>query len=367
MYQKYSNGEITAIQAFVILISIMIGTGVLGLARAVAEVSQQDAWISIMLNGIFIAFMMMIIVYTISRFPKHNFVQYTSCLLGKPLAYIVTFSFAIYAMLVTAIVIRFLSEMVTTWLLGNTPLWIINLIIVITIVYMVKNGLTVLARYNEVILFMLIPFSLLVLVGLPEASIINMMPVGGTGISTIIKGAIPSFFSFAGYEVLLIYYPYISNKQKPIMSNSVVAVLLVTLFYTATAATQIALYGPQEIQHVLYPSITYLTAVEFPVIERMEIFFILFWVFTVLGTAAIQYLAGCILLQNIFTTKKTYFFAYGLAPMIFLITMLPENTREVVDLGDKVGRANVFFGLVFPLVIFILYFIRRGLAHERNR
>jgi len=214
MYQKYSDGEITAIQSFVILISIMIGTGVLTLARVVAEVSRQDAWISVILNGIFIAFMMMIIVYMISHFPKHNFVQYTSCLLGKPLAYIVAFSYVIYALLVTATVVRILSEMVITWLLTNTPLWIINLIIVITIVYMVKNGVTALARYNEVIIFMLIPFSLLVLVGLPEASIINLRPVGGTGISTIIKGAIPSFFSYAGYEVLLVYYPYISDKQK---------------------------------------------------------------------------------------------------------------------------------------------------------
>ncbi|AOT71588.1 GerAB/ArcD/ProY family transporter [Geosporobacter ferrireducens] len=367
MYKRYKNGEITAIQSFIILISIMIGTGVLGLSKAVAEVSRQDAWISVLLNGIFIGFVMMIIIYTVSRFPKYNFFQYTSHLLGKLLGYLITFSFVIYAILVTATVIRFLSEMISTWLLQSSPLFVINLIIVATVVYMVKNGITVLARYNEVIIFMLIPFALLILVGLPEASFVNLRPVGGTGITTIIKGATPSFFSFAGYEVLLVYYPYISNKQQPIMRNSVVAVLFVTLFYTASVAAQIALYGPQEIKHVLYPSINYLTSVDFPVFERVEIFFTIFWVFTVLGTIGIQYLAGCILLQNVFSNKKTSFFAYILSPIVYVITLYPQSTRDVIDLGDTVGKANIFFGLIFPLIIFVLYFIRgRKPRYEKN-
>lgn len=52
MYRKYVNGEITAIQAYILIISIMIGTGILGLSRVVSEYAQQDAWISVLINGI---------------------------------------------------------------------------------------------------------------------------------------------------------------------------------------------------------------------------------------------------------------------------------------------------------------------------
>ncbi|AOY78050.1 GerAB/ArcD/ProY family transporter [Clostridium formicaceticum] len=358
MYQKYKNGEISAIQSFVIILNIIVGSGILGLARSVAEVSQQDAWISVLLNGFFISFIMMIIVYTISKFPKYNFLQYTCCLLGKPLGYFIAIGYSIYAFLVTAVVIRFLSEMVYTWLLPNTPIYIINFIILITAVYMTRNGLTTLARFAEVLVFLLLPFALLIFIGLPQASLINLRPIGGSGISNILKGILPSFFAFAGYEVLLIYYPYISDKQRPIMKYAVMATLSITVLYTATVLSQIALYGPQEIAQVLYPSINYLTAVDFPVVERTEIFFAIFWTFTVLATIGIQYLAGCIVLQSIFSTKKTNFFTYIFAPIIYLLSLYPQNTAEVVEIGEQVANFNLFFGFVLPLTLFFMYFIR---------
>ncbi|SNT10119.1 spore germination protein (amino acid permease) [Anaerovirgula multivorans] len=367
MYQKYKNGEISAVQSFIIILSMSIGAGVLGLARVVSEVSQQDAWISVFINGLFISFIMIVIVYTISRFPQYNFLQYTSYLLSKPLGYLVSIAYSVYAVLVAAVVIRFLSEMVYTWLLPNTPIYIANFIIVITVVYMNKSGITALARFAEALAFLLVPFALLIFVGLPEASFINLRPIGGSGLVPILKGTIPSFFSFAGYEALLVYYPYVSDKQRPIMKYSVSALLMITIFYTAAVAAQIALYGPQEIQQVLYPSINYLTAVDFPIIERTEIFFTIFWTFTVLVTVGIQYMAGCIVLQNIFVTRKTSFFVYLLSPVVYLLSLYPQNTAEVVDYGDKVGKLNIFFGLLLPFILFIMYFIKGRKNHyEEN-
>lgn len=367
MYQKYKNGEISAIQSFIIILSVSIGAGILGLSRVVAEVAQQDAWISVLINGFFISCIMVMMVYTISKFPQYNFLQYTCYLLSTPLGYLVAISYSVYSTLVTAVVIRFLSEMVYTWLLPNTPLYIINFIIIATIVYMNKNGITALARFAETLAFLLIPFALLIFIGLPEASLINLRPIGGAGLRAIFKGILPSFFSFAGYEVLLIYYPYISDKQRPIMKYSVSALLMITVFYTAAVMSQIALYGPQEISQVLYPSINYLTAVDFPVIERTEIFFTIFWTFTVLVTIGIQYLAGCIVLQNIFSTRKTSFFVYLLSPVVYLLSLYPQNTAEVMEYGDKVGNLNIFFGLLLPLILLIMYLIKgRKDNYEEN-
>jgi len=359
MYQKHKNGEITAIQIFVLLINLIIGTGILGITRVVSEVSKQDAWISVLINGIFLSLMMVIIVYTISKFPSYNFLQYTSLLLSKPLGYIITLLFAIYGVVVTGIVIRFLSEMIYTWLLPETPIIVINFIIVITIMYMTRNGITTLARFNETISFLLIPFALLIFVGLPEADFINLRPIGGTGIVTILKGAMPSFFAFSGYESILVYYPYISDKKSPVMKYSVLAILIVTVFYTATVMSQIALYGSDEVAHVLYPSINYLTAVNFPLVERTEIFFTIFWIFTVLATIGIQYLAAGLLLQNIFKTKKINTFIYSLSPVIFIIPYLIPNTVSVTKFGDMVSRLNIFFGIFLPIILFVIYFVRR--------
>ncbi|SCX95856.1 GerAB/ArcD/ProY family transporter [Alkaliphilus peptidifermentans] len=359
MYQKNYNGEITSIQAYIMIISIMIGSGILGLAREVAEISQQDAWISVLVNGIFVSIIMSIIVFTIRNFPGHNFFQYTSILLSKPIAYIITVIYIIYIAIFSGISIRFLVEMISTWFLPKTPIFVVSLIIVITTVYMTMHGLTTLARFNEVIIIMLIPFTLLVLVGLPEMEFINLRPIGGSGIKSIMLGVPPTFYAFSGFESIQIYYPYISNKQKPFLKYSVLSIFLVTFIYTITVLSQIALFGVQGLERVLYPSINYLGAVDFPLIERMEIFFTIFWIFTVFSTIGLMYFSGCILLQNVFTTKNTRFFSFLLAPIVFFSSLYPKNTAQVVDIGDIDGKIVIFLGFALPILLFISFLIRK--------
>jgi len=367
VYQKYNNGEISALQSFILIISIIIGTGVLGLSRTVAEVSGQDAWISVLINGTFISCIVIVIVYTISKFPKYNFLEYSSYLLSKPLGYLITFSYVLYAVLTTSVIIAYLGEMVSTWLLNETPNYIINLVIVLTVVHMTNDGITTLARFAQATVFLLIPLALLITVGLPEANFINLRPIGGSGINNIVKGIMPSFYAFAGYESMLVYYPYISNKQKPIMKSSVFAIIIVTLFYTATVMSQIAVYGADEIKTVLYPSINYLTSVNVPVVERSEIFFTIFWIFTVLATAGIQYLISGILLQNIFNTKKVNVFIYALSPVVYFSSLYPRNTAALVEFGTKVGKIHIFFGFVLPIMLFIMYLIKgKDYNSEKN-
>lgn len=365
LYGKYKDGEITPIQSYIILISIMIGTGILGLSRIVAAVSRQDAWISVLVNGIFISIIMAIMVFTISKFKELNFLEYVCHLLSKPVGYTITIGFIAYSILATGTIIRFVSEMIGTWFLPITPIYVISAITVITTIYMTRKGLTVLARFNEVIAFMLIPFALLVFVSYTELNFVYIKPIGGSGIKNIMAGVVPSFYAFGGYEIMMIVYPYISNKKKPILKYSVLSMLLVTLFYGGTVFFHIALFGPDEIQRVLFPAINYIGAVDFPLVERMEIFFTVFWSFTVLSTVALQYMTANILLQSVFKNDKTSLYAYILSPIVFAISLIPKNTVDVAEMGDQVGRLTIFFSMILPLLLFFTYLIRKRRAIKK--
>jgi len=131
--------------------------------------------------------------------------------------------------------------------------------------------------------------------------------------------------------------------------------------------SQIAVYGTDEIKTVLYPSINYLTSVNFPIVERTEIFFAIFWTFTVLATAGIQYLVSGVLLQNIFNTKKTNIYIYALSPVVYLISIYPRNTAQAVEFAIKIGNATIFFGFLLPIILFIMYLIKgRDYTNEKN-
>ncbi|SCY97318.1 GerAB/ArcD/ProY family transporter [Alkaliphilus peptidifermentans] len=357
MISKFKDGEITSFQSYIMIISIMVGTGVLGLARSVAEIAKQDAWISVLVNGIGISIIIAFTIFVISKFPQLTFIQYMSLLLTKPLAYLVVFAYGIYAIFTTSLIIRFLCEMVGTWFLPRTPLTVISFIIVATLVYITKDGLTFVGRFNEIIVLAIIPFIFLIFPSLSEASLINLKPIGDSGIHSIIKGIPPSFYAFGGYEVILIIYPFISNKNKMNIRYSMLAILFVTVLYTSIVASQIALFGYQEITEILYSFINYLDVIDFPIIERIEIFFTFFWTFAVIGTLSIQFIAGCIAFQSVFKTKKTNTFVYLFTPIIYILSLLPENSVKVAEYSEIVGKANVCFGIFLPIILFIMYLI----------
>lgn len=367
MISKYSNGEITSGQSYIIIVSIMVGTGVLGLARSVATISQQDAWISVLINGIGISLVMGIIISVISKFPNCTFFQYTSFLLSKPLAYGTAFLYGIYSVITTALVVRYLSEMVGTWYLPRTPMIVVSFLTVSTLVYLTKDGLTLVGRFNEIVVFSIVPFIFLVFPSLSEATLLNLKPVGGAGIVNIVKGVIPSFYAFGGYESILFIYPFIANKTKNNLKYSVLSVMFVTILYTTIVASQIALFGHQEITDILYSFINYLDVLDFPIIERIEIFFTFFWTFAVLGTLTIQYIAGCIAFQGITKSKKVNVFVYLFAPIIFFLSLFPKNSAQVVTFSDIVGKASIGFGIVLPILLLLMYMIKRKVVnHEKG-
>ncbi len=360
MINRYRDGEITSGQLYIMIVSIMIGTGVLGLSRAIAEFAQQDAWISVIINGIIISLTTAMAIYVAQKHPEMNFIQYTAKLLSKPIAYLILFTYSVYAVLSTGLIIRFLSDMVGTWFLPRTPTIIVTFIIIASTVYIVKDGLTLVGRFNEIIVLSILSFIILIFPSLSKASVLNLMPVGGSGVVNILKGVLPSYYSFAGFEIVLLFYPLVSNKNPKILKYSVFSILFVTLFYTITVASQIALFGYIEIKDILYVSINYLDVLDTPVIERIEIFFAIFWTFSVFGTISIQYIAASIGLQSIFNTKKTSFFTYLFAPLIFIIALLPRNTVEVAAYSDILGKITIFFGIIIPVLLYIMYHLRGG-------
>ncbi|MCC5909396.1 MAG: endospore germination permease [Clostridiaceae bacterium] len=358
MIKKNQTDVISVGQIYIMIISMMVGTGVLNLSRTVAEVSKQDGWISVLLAGVLITTLMGIMIFVTSRFGENSFLQYTSYLLSKPVGYLVAFLYGIYATLLTSIVVRFLCELIITWFLPRTPIYVVSFIIVITIVNITKNGLTNVARFNEIMVFAILPLVFLIFLGIPETSILNLRPVGGVGFSKIAEGIVPSFYAFSGYEVVLILYPFIDNKNKSLLKGSMLSVFSVTILYTATVASQLALFGFQEINRMLYPSIHYLNIVETVLLERVEVLFSIFWLFSVIGTITIQYLAGCIVMQSIFHTKGIHLYTYILAPIIYILSIYPENSVKVVEYSDKIGKMNIFFGIVLPILLLLMYLMR---------
>ncbi len=347
-------------QLFAILFLGLMNHGYVSISRWITEVAHQDAWISTFLGG-FIAFVLLnIILLLMKRFPDKTFIQISDEVLGKYLGKIPGIIFLIFLLFFTALSLYLLVSLVSAWLLPKTPIDVIIISILLLQIYLTREGIKVLGRFQEMIM-------VIVLLGMPITFLpyfiyqnhTLLMPIGGTGVVTILKGALPAFYTFFTFFSLLILYPYVRKdaSHKEIVKASNMSILVVTILKTFYVFGSIAVFGEKEIQFFLYPLLEYVKLLVFPVIERVEFMMIFLWLFMMFsGTVTTFYMANLTAEQviNVEGYKNT---GLIIAIPIYFLTRLSQNIAESLSLFRLEGAVLSIVLLATIAFVFGLSFI----------
>ena len=155
-----SNEEkISALQLGLLIIVTVIGVGILTLPRTVTEIADTDGWLLIIIGGALVIVLALIINSLGNMFPDKTIIEYSQELVGRPLSYLIGSILIIYFTLIAAYSVRIFGEVLKMYLLPKTPIEIIIITFLITIIYLVRNNLEGIARFYEIII--LIMFCLL--------------------------------------------------------------------------------------------------------------------------------------------------------------------------------------------------------------
>src|SRR5690625_3811298 len=132
---------------------IMMCVSVLSLPREIAKVTLfSDGWISILLGGIFFVFFTVLAVKLASLFPEKSFYSYTSILVTKPVAIVLTFLNICVGIMISSITIRSLANISQQYLFEQTPMEILALCFLLVVIYAVSGSRAGIFRLN--VLFM---------------------------------------------------------------------------------------------------------------------------------------------------------------------------------------------------------------------
>lgn len=359
------NDIMSSTQLLTLIASSIIGTGILSLARAVSEVAGRDGWISTFFGGVFVLIGILIISQLGKRFPNETFVEYTGKITGKFIAYIIILFYILYAIGISSLVTRFLAYLLNTWLLRYTPKVVINFIIVVLSVYLCRNGIKVLARFVEFTFFLLAPLVLLIFIPLGSApTFMNIRPIGQEGLVNILKGMLPATYAYAGFEILLLFYPFVQERKK-ITRYSTYAIMIVVLLYTTSVAAQIIIFPQSSIAKMWMPVINYILNVRIPFITRIDLAFIYFWIIGIFSTIGIQYYTATIEIKQLFNIKDRKKVTLFIAPIVFILSSIPNNIIEINMIGDVLGRLSVVAGIIIPAVLlFLSVVLSKGGEHN---
>lgn len=360
MFSK--NNKISIRQLEILLILNLFSNMSLMLPRVASELVGQDGWI-IIIFGTFIAFIYVFIVTSLAKmFPNKTIVEYSELVLTKSISKVIGLLFAIKLMIMAAFEIRIFGELIKQTLLRETPIEIIMITMLVLVAYLTRKGYESRARMAELLIFFIIvPIIFIFLFAVPDAKLYNFAPAFVSKPSEILFGSYIVSFAYIGLELLLISTPFIT-KPHLITKSAIKSIIIVGILNVSICLLTLGTFGAQETSRQLWPVMAIMQVIEVPgaFVERQDAMMMSFWIMTVFLLINGYLFFTAVLTKNILKIKDQTFLILPLLPIIYLISLIPDN---VVEVYNWIGFIIQYFGTLFlvpiPIIILIIAKLRK--------
>ena len=353
--------KVSNIQIRALVISTVVGVGMLGLPNQLANAMDKDGWIAIILS-IILTIPMLIIINTIFKDnPGKDFFEIGNLALGKIIFTICLIIYLLYYIAAAAFISRLLGDLIKGYLLINTPIQIIIILYLISIGYAAISDIDVVARIAYLTYWLEIGFGvLLVLLSLPGADFTNVLPLFQSDISKLPEGLRAGIFSFMGFEILLFAIPYAEEKEK-VLKTSISAVIIIGVLYLLIFFATITNLSLQRIKSDPHPVLMLAKLIDLPgyFLQNLDGLVLTIWVIAIFSTIVPVTFSTGKILSKMFKTKTHKMFILMLIPVVYLVALIPRSVIKMKEImiyvTEYLGAAIIF---IIPLTILIVGRIR---------
>lgn len=357
-----NNLEISHIQLRALIVAATMGVGVISLPNELANILGKDGWILILLSGLLLTPVYLMINYIFKVNPGKNYFNIGEEALGKVIFTIYKFVFISYLIVYLSILVRTLSELIKAFLLPTTPVEAIALIFILSSLYLSSMEIDIIARSSYVIYPVILIFvGIFIFITLPTADFSGMLPAFQEDFRKIPKGIISTFLSFTGFEIMLFALPYVKDKKKAVKS-SMMAVGTITLIYILLFFITLTQFHMVQIKKQSFALLMIAKIVDLPgyFLQNLDGVIMGLWTLIVFATFASGFYSIGKIFSNVFNTKEHRYFLMGLVPVIYFLSLYPENYLE---LQGKILLIYNILGLIstvgVPIIIFTITVIKR--------
>lgn len=356
------NHKISHIQFRGLMVSAIVGAGVLSMQSPLVKILGTDGWISILITGLLFIGNFAIYNQIFKIYPDKDFFEIGRITLGTFVFNVFLVLFLGYVVLSASIVARNLGDLIKSFPLQKTPIEVIIIVFIISTSYIATQEMDVIARAAYLMYPLIVIFAfLIVLLALPEADFSNLLPVFKADYKSIIKGVEESLFSFSGIELILLAIPFVEDRDK-VFKSGVIGLVTVTIIYLAMFVMTLTHFSLQQIESQSYPVLALVRQLDLPglFLENLDGVVIAFWVIVISSAMATSYFASGKVLSKLFNTKSHKYFILGLIPIIFYISLIPKNSIEVMTYTKKYYDVLAYISiLALPILMLIAGYIRK--------
>ena len=353
--------QITVIQAAAILVSTIIGVGVLALPLFAVRAADSGAPF-VTLLGVLLAFIGLLLITVLGmRFPNQSVIQYSEDIIGKWLAWIGSVLIIVFFAVLTSLTAREFGEVVVTSVLQSTPVEVTVIVMLLLAAISTRNEITTFAYIHTFYTpLLLIPVLLIVALSLKNAEAINLLPVWGNDQKGMMKGTLTIAALFQGTFVLTAVIPSMKRPEKA-MKASVWGMLIAGGLYIVIVGAAVSVFGSEEIKELLWPTLELAKATSLPanILERLDAAFLAVWVTAVFTTLFSSYFLTIYSLSKLFRFREHKLFSYFILPFVFVMAMLPQSIVQMYEIIENVGRIGLYLTIGYPGLLLIISILRK--------
>ncbi|OMF23072.1 spore gernimation protein [Paenibacillus sp. FSL H8-0548] len=344
------------------IILFLIGSSSLFL---LASDAGKDAWIAVfvgMLIGLVLLGAVNLTLYRLM--PELNLVEMIFELLGKPIGYIISFSYVVYFCYKAIRNVREFGDLMIMYLLPETPLAALMLLICAIAAFTVFHGIDVFFRMAEAILPIIVGIYILFFVLIAVSGLLhfqNLTPIMDAGFGPIWDAAFPELISFPFGELVLflMFWKYVA-KSKGLMSLSLKSYFFAGCFITLTNVIIFAGLGNISTT-VSIPLMQLTSHIEvFQFLDRIDSFVAL-QLFTGVFFKLTAYYFGAVLALSYLIKFKRKYNIILIGAAIFIGSFVFRSYMEQVRIGFQLNVKYHFpiFQMLLPLLLLLLAIMKK--------
>lgn len=237
------KNSISSTQLTILMLSFIQG-GIFTLAY-VAGLTVHDKWIAVAVAILITIVLSMLYVSLARQFPKKSLVQIHELVYGRFLGAMISVLYILFFMLILGANLWYMGSFWTNYLMQETPRAAFVILFAFICIWVVKNGLEVLARSSFfIVVTMICIVSITTILLLKKMRISNFLPIFEVPFTKFIQAvhilvAIP----FCEIVVFLMIFSQV-NKPEQIKRSVLASVISGGIFLLVVAIRDIAVLGP---------------------------------------------------------------------------------------------------------------------------
>lgn len=358
------NAKIGTRQLFIMIILFELGSSLL---IPPGTMAGRDAWLSVLLGCVVGLGLFYVYQALYQYFPESSPRDYMNQLIGRHLSWVFSLLYILYFAYIAARVLRDFGEMLVTFAYQDTPLVIVNAMLMIAAIFAVRKGIEVIARAGELlfgIMYFLTAIGLILLISSGTINLRFLQPVLAEGMGTVIYSVFKQtmFIPFGELIVFVMIFPYLKDRKK-VKKTGFLAIIISGLFLAMSVAINICVLDVNLMLRSQFPLLSTIQTIKVEeFLDRLDVFFMLVLVIGGFFKVSLFTYSVVVGVSTLFKEKNPSQLALpvGLGVLILSIS-IASNFSEHMNEGLKIVPIYIHlpFQVLFPVLLLIIAVIKK--------